>query len=66
MHVHQCLKICQINDAPARSELSDPTPKSRHQNEATRLEKRCENFFKTDMMKNFDDLVTKIDEDMNC
>ena len=54
---------CQSNDALARSGLSDS--KSRLENEAARLEKRCENFLKTDMVENFDDLITKIDEDMN-
>ena len=53
----------QSNDAPARSGLSDS--KSRHENEAARLEKRCESFLKTDVVENFDDLITKIDEDMN-
>ena len=58
-------KVVPAYNAPSRSGLSNS--KSRHDNEAQRLDKQRETFFKTVLVENFDDLISKkLEQNVKC
>ena len=62
MHAHQYLDtFLHLMQHP---DLHFRTRKSRHENEAPRLDKRCATL-KAVIVKNFEDIITKIDKDVN-